>query len=560
MDYFTQPHQTVVDQLTAPGAPFELTTYEVNGVALKGYRNAEQNLRNVMASGRTFGNGLFVEYPDQSWTFSEFFNAVDQLATSLQIRFNIAKGDRVAIAMRNRPEWLIAFTAVINIGAVAVPLNSWGKASELNLGLRDSKAKLLLADLQRRDYVRSTGNQIRTVVVDGNCAEDCDTAWEDLVFPGAATGALGVEIDSDDPAILLFTSGTSGRPKGALFSHRNCCQSLMNVEFIGAATYLTNTEAINRQMATTRTPKTLLAVPLFHISGLFSQFVVNLRHGRSIYIMYKWQAEEALRLIREQGITVLMGAPAMMLELISLHDFTAADAQSITNISAGGSATPEVLHSLFQKKLPNALGGAGWGMTETGGTGAAFTGLFMHARPGSSGFPSPIVDFSFRASDGVETKRGEAGEIWVRSSCAIQRYDGDDSDSDFQDGWLRTGDVGYISAEGLLYICDRIKDMIIRGGENIYPAEIEACLLEFNDCIEAAVVGIPSDRWGEEVAAVVRLKSHTEGAEEAIRQHCSTHLAGFKVPKVIAITDKPLPRNAVNKLLKDIIREQFFNA
>ena len=559
MTQHTSPHHATVAQLTAPGAPFELVDTEVNGVSMKAYRNAENNLRDLLAPGRGFGDAVFAQYPGQTWTFSEFFAAADRLSGTLQNDLGIGVGDRVAIAMRNRPEWLIAFTAIINIGATVVPLNSWGKSEELQQGLDDSEASVVVCDAQRFGYISEAGCSQRTVLVDAEPDQRPTLHWQDAVDPAKPAVQPDIDIAPNDPAILLFTSGTSGRPKGALFTHFNCCQSLMNVEFIGAATYMTNTDAMNRQLSSGVSPKALLAVPLFHISGLFSQFVINLRHGRGVYMMYKWDAREALRLLREEGITVLMGAPAMLLELLTLEDLHEEDTRNIANISAGGAATPDILHELYLERTRNALAGGGWGMTETGGTGAAFTGVFCHDRPGASGFPSPIVQFSFRDEEGNPCPDGTPGEIWLRSVTAISRYVSGGGEDDFVDGWFKTGDVGYLSGEGLLYISGRVKDMIIRGGENVYPAEIEACLLEFPGCIEAAVVGVPSEHWGEEVGAVIRMHDGQWSDAEAIRNHCAQHLAGFKIPAHICFTDTPLPRNAVKKLLKKAIVDRYFS-
>ena len=365
-------------------------------------------------------------------------------------------------------------------------------------------------------------------------------------------------IDPDDPAILMFTSGTSGRPKGVLVSHFNCCQSLMNLEFVGAATYMTNQEAMNRQLASGVPAKTLLAVPLFHISGLFSQFIVNMHHGRSLHIMYKWDAAEALRLIREKQITVVMGAPVMMLDLLSNPEFHPEDARHLTNVSSGGAATPEALSNLYRDKAGNAFSGGGWGMTETLGTGAAFPGYYSEQRPAAAGFPSPIMEYSFRGEDGMPVPAGEPGEICVRSGAAIQHYSSADDSGSFPDGWFATGDIGYIDSEGLLYICGRVKDMIIRGGENVYPSEVEACLLTLPGCLEAAVVGTPHDTWGEEVAAVVRVRPDHGLDPEAVINHCRQQLAGFKVPAHLQFTEEALPRNALKKLIKTDILARYF--
>ena len=558
MSDYTKPYFDAVAQLTAPTAPFEVETVDVAGVPLKAFKNAETSLGAFLAAGRNHDANLFLQYQGEDWTYGAFFTAVDQACDWLVNEAQIQKGDPIAIAMRNRPEWLVAFVATVTIGAVAVPLNSWGKAQELTQGLEDSEAKLVFCDSERLTFIRELNAELPAVVVDKS-DDPRDTSLSDIRQRPAPNEPLLAEVDRYDPAILMFTSGTSGRPKGALLSHFNCCQALMNVEFIGAGTYMTNMEEMNKQLASPTLPKTLLAVPLFHISGLLSQALINLRHGRALYMMYKWDIQEALRIVKEEQITVLMGAPVMLLELLKNQAFSDEHAAHLTNVSAGGAATPELLSELYATKTGTAMSGGGWGMTETMGSGAAFTGRYFAERPTASGFPSPIVEFSFRDENGDEVPSGEPGEIWVRSSAAIQGYFSGGKESDKPiDGWMGTGDIGYISDEGFLYICGRVKDMIIRGGENIYPSEIEACLLEYPGCEEVAVVGIEHDTWGEEVGVVMRLQASATADADAIKSFCKAELAGYKVPEHVVFTDEPLARNALKKLLKAAIKERYF--
>ena len=558
MSDYTKPYFDAVAQLTAPTAPFEVETVDVAGVPLKAFKNAESSLGAFLAAGRNHDANLFLQYQGEDWTYGAFFKAVDQACDWLVNEAQIQKGDPIAIAMRNRPEWLVAFVATVTIGAVAVPLNSWGKAQELTQGLEDSEAKLVFCDSDRLTFIRELNAELPAVVVDKS-DDPRDTSLSDIRQRPVPNEPLLAEVDRHDPAILMFTSGTSGRPKGALLSHFNCCQALMNVEFIGAGTYMTNMEEMNKQLASPTLPKTLLAVPLFHISGLLSQALINLRHGRALYMMYKWDIQEALRIVKEEQITVLMGAPVMLLELLKNQAFSDEHAAHLTNVSAGGAATPELLSELYATKTGTAMSGGGWGMTETMGSGAAFTGRYFAERPTASGFPSPIVEFSFRDENGDEVPSGEPGEIWVRSSAAIQGYFSGGKESDKPiDGWMGTGDIGYISDEGFLYICGRVKDMIIRGGENIYPSEIEACLLEYPGCEEVAVVGIEHDTWGEEVGVVMKLQASATADADAIKSFCKAELAGYKVPEHVVFTDEPLARNALKKLLKAAIKERYF--
>jgi long-chain acyl-CoA synthetase len=558
MSDYTKPYFDAVAQLTAPTAPFEVETVDVAGVPLKAFKNAETSLGAFLAAGRNHDANLFLQYQGEDWTYGAFFAAVDQACDWLVNEAQIQKGDPIAIAMRNRPEWLVAFVATVTIGAVAVPLNSWGKAQELTQGLEDSEAKLVFCDSDRLAFIRELNAELPAVVVDKS-DDPRDSLLSEIRQRPAPNEPLLAEVDRHDPAILMFTSGTSGRPKGALLSHFNCCQALMNVEFIGAGTYMTNMEEMNKQLASPTLPKTLLAVPLFHISGLLSQALINLRHGRALYMMYKWDIQEALRIVKEEQITVLMGAPVMLLELLKNQAFSDEHAAHLTNVSAGGAATPELLSELYATKTGTAMSGGGWGMTETMGSGAAFTGRYFAERPTASGFPSPIVEFSFRDENGDEVPSGEPGEIWVRSSAAIQGYFSGGKESDKPiDGWMGTGDIGYISDEGFLYICGRVKDMIIRGGENIYPSEIEACLLEYPGCEEVAVVGIEHDTWGEEVGVVMKLQASATADVDAIKSFCKAELAGYKVPEHVVFTDEPLARNALKKLLKAAIKERYF--
>ncbi|MDA7852646.1 acyl--CoA ligase [Porticoccaceae bacterium] len=552
-------YHSAVSQLTSAGAPFEIVDSVRNGTAMKAFKNAAQSLLAVVNEGRQFGDAPFVTYEGKTHSFADFFAQVDRLRSTLITQQQIKKGDKIAIAMRNRPEWMVSFVAILGCGAVAVPLNSWGREEELSQGLDDSEAKLVICDWPRYQFIEHKLPSVRALVVEpkGACGAGASLWQLDQV---ANESAPEVVSNPEDAAIMLFTSGTSGRPKGVLFDHFSACQALFNIEFIGAATYMTNLDAMNQQLAAGVPAKTLLSVPLFHISGLYSQFLVNLKYGRAIHLMYKWDVDEAYRLIEDEGITVLMGAPTMLLDLLQHPDIDKLDLSRISNISAGGAATPSALADLYKSKLPKSMPGAGWGLTETGGTGAAFTGVLMSQFPGTAGFLSPIIESSFRDEAGQPVADGEPGEIWIKSPTCIQSYvSGDCSGDDFFEGWFKSGDVGYLNAEGILVICDRVKDMIIRGGENIYPAEIENCLLSLDGCQEAAVFGIPNDRLGEEVAATVVCSAEAPLTVADIQAYCSKHLAAFKVPQHIHISAQTLPRNATKKPLKRQIKQQFID-
>jgi acyl-CoA synthetase (AMP-forming)/AMP-acid ligase II len=377
-----------------------------------------------------------------------------------------------------------------------------------------------------------------------------------------------VAVDGADLAMIMYTSGTSGQAKGAASTHRAICQALYNFEFAATAAGMCNGEAIGAMLERGFEPSSLLAVPLFHVSGCHAQFLTSLRGGRRIVMMYKWDVQQALRYIEQERITTIAAAPAMVLDLLESPEFDQTDTSSLFAIGIGGAATPPRVAQRLQAKIPQNFSGTGWGMTETNAQGASLAGKAFQAKPGSAGLPHPIVDIKICDEQGNALATGpggdksgedegeESGEIWVRSPANIREYwhRPQANAEEFRDGWLRTGDIGYLDQEGYLFLADRAKDMIIRAGENIYPAEIENSLLALDAVKEVAVIGLPDDRRGEEVAAVVRLHPDQTLNEEALLAFARAELAAYKVPTRVFFTAKALPRNATNKLLKAQLR------
>jgi len=566
----TSPHiafnQTMTSLTQQPGSPFEVQTTEIHGVNYKHFSNAPNTLHDLVAPARDCGAQEFIAYLDERWSFDEFFERVDQLAYQLANQLEIRKGQHVAIAMRNYPEWLVAFTAIARIGAVVVPLNSWGNTDELRDLVDDSQAELVICDQQRYQLINPVELGIKAVIVRAEhdiVAEGCMTLKALLEQIPTGWQLNDADISGEDVAMIMYTSGTSGRPKGAVFTHRACCQAVVNLEAGGATAYMTHMENFNQQMKLGLPSKGLLAVPLFHVSGLYSQFLMTLRGGRGLVLMYKWDPVEACRLIKEQGITSLMGAPSMMLELTQTPEFETLDRSAIISVSGGGAATPPALTDNIKRLLPNALPGAGWGMTESGGAGCSFSGRSLQATPTASGFISPIVDLRFFDESGNEvdaTQAGKSGEIWIKSPTNVDGYwqRPEASASDFNDGWFITGDVGYLDEHGCLHICDRIKDIVIRGGENIYPIEIENLIQSIDGVVSVAAFAVPSESLGEEMAVVIRCAEGSGLNEQKVVHYCKEHLAGYKVPSFVRFTHTALAINATNKLLKKQIRNEYF--
>ncbi|PLW82602.1 hypothetical protein CWI75_08440 [Kineobactrum sediminis] len=543
------------EQLTSPGAPFELGTCQANGVTVRCYRNAPPNLREALDAGRAHGSKVAVTYNDERYTFDDFFQAVDRLANYLVRERAIAPGDRVAIAMRNYPEWMIAFAAIVAVGGVAVPLNSWGRTEELTYALTDAGARLVFCDSERLDLIAPQLASLgcHAVVARGTPTVAQATHWTDaLAWPAERPE---VAISPDDLAMIMYTSGTTGKPKGAASTHFAIAQALYNFELMGYLSAMANPEIIGQMMSSGFEPSTLLAVPLFHVSGCYAVFLLNLRGGRKTSILYKWDPEAALEVIERERITVFTGVPAMTIALLESPRFATTDTSSLFSLGAGGTACPPHLKDLIYSKVPHAYPGTGYGMTETNATGSSCTGEAYRLRPECAGTVSPIVEMRAIDPAGNPLPPGEAGELVVRSPTNVREYWNlpEATAETFVDGWVHTGDIGFVDADGFVHVVDRIKDMVIRSGENIYPIEVEGVLTAHPQVREASVYGLPHPVLGEELAATVYGEPDVD--PEALQAYLKEHLAGFKVPTQWLLSPGPLARNATGKLLKRDIRE-----
>ena len=545
-------------QLTSPGAPFELTQVSLrNGQQAAAYRNAFQTLPQLINAGRAHGPAEFLVFGEDRWTFDRFFAAVDALASRLQKQQGVKPGERIAIAMRNRPEWVIAFAAIALIGAVPVPMNSFGLTSELMSSINDTTPGWLICDADRYERVKEAvkGSALKTVVVDG---EGGDVSWAELTS-GGHDGWVEPAINPDDTALILFTSGATSRAKGVESTNRAVCQGVFNIDYIGALAAMTSPDAIAAIMARKLQPTTLSVVPLFHVSGLHAQMLSSLRHGRRLIIMYRWDAQQALELIRKEKVTQFSGAPSMVQQLISLPQFQ--DPEYSGNLSGvgfgGGGLHPRLIDEVLGK-FSGRMSGIGFGLTESNGVCAGSSGQLFETRPRASGTLSPIIDVRIADLDGSALPKGEAGEVWLRGVTLMEGYwaDGASTAKAVQEGWFRTGDIGYLDDEGFITIVDRIKDVINRSGEKIAAAEVESCLLQHQDLEEAAVFSMPHEVTGEQVVSVVVRKPQTSVSEQQLREFVAQRLAGYKVPNKIVVRDEPLPRNPAGKMLKTSIRKE----
>lgn len=559
MNEILQALQEAEQQLTAPGLPWELGDIEVGGRQYRGYSNAPSSMRELLDAGRAHGEACFIQYQDDQWSFDDFFARADAVSQQLRARFDIQPGDRIAIAMRNYPEWMTAYVGIVNLGAVVVPLNSWGQAADLEYGLRDCGASLVFCDEARYRLIDSLLPTIkcRAVVArsTGDLADEA-VSWETLMDAGMGQAPEYFERSADDAAMIMYTSGTTGNPKGAVSSHHNICQAITNFEYHATQSAMANPEAIEQMFAGGFAPNSLLAVPLFHVSGCYALFLLSLRGGRKLTMMYKWDAGEALKLIESERITALSAAPSMVLDVLEHPEFENTDTSSLFALGAGGSACPPKFRDLITSKFDAVYAGAGFGMTESNASCSNCVGKAYWYKPTSSGIRSPITEFKTVDSEGNTLPAGEQGEICIRGPMIAQGYwnKPEATAETFVDGWLHTGDVGYIDDEDFVFVVDRIKDMVIRGGENIYCIEVESCLSSHPAIQDVAAFGLPHDSLGEELAVAIYPKPKQSLDAEGVQAFAAEQLAHFKVPSHVFISDEPLARNATGKLLKNAIK------
>ena len=540
-----------LSQLTASGEPYELHSITVHGNACRAFKNAPPTLRDLYAETRS--NETFIVYEEERYSFEDVYLRSAQIAKLLVDVYGIQKGDRVSVSMRNYPEWVMAFDAITSIGAIAVAMNALWSTEEMEYGLSHSGSKVLFADQERIDRVlpiyQDLGLEVIAVRSDKPLPADIPSL--DELLKSVPAEMPDVDVDPNDDATILYTSGSTGHPKGAVSSHLNIISALLSWELdMKSAMLILGVEP----QAPEYPPATLLGVPLFHATGSHAVFLSSFRSQRKIVAMYKWDPKLAAELIEEERIASFVGPAAMTGDLVEEARKTNRDLSSLATVGGGGAPrAPDQVKGIantFTKAMPNT----GWGMTETNAIGTGIGGEDYLSHPGSSGRCSAVLDITIVDDSGNQLQAGERGELLIRGTSIIRGYwNRPDANAEtFTDGWLRTGDVAYLDDEGYLYIVDRIKDLVIRGGENIGCAEVEAALLAHGDILEATVYAVPDDRLGEEVGTTIYSPIDLE--IEEIKNFLKEHIARFKIPRYFTFTGDPLPRIASGKINKRQIR------
>ena len=549
----------------ADGEPPKATdvTEVIGGVEMKVYKERMKSLREVAALGLARGDDqVYIVHGDRRIGFADFIGGAGSVGKVLA-RAGVGSGDRVAVLSANNPEWVYSFWATVDLGAILVGLNGWWKTDEILYGLRDSGARVLVADRGR--FARIADRLDECPDLEAVYLIDTDPSQFDghsrlhrfdelMADPGATFPTT--PIDEDDPAVIFYTSGTTGRPKGAISTHRSMIANLQNTIYSAVAGSMLGGTPLAAGDGGQNAA--LFTAPLFHVSGCHSGIVVGMAAGLKLVMpVGKFDPVGAMALIEHEGVSIWAAVPTMVWRVVEHPDRHSYDLSSVTSVAYGGSPSARELQRRVQETFPSVkvLSNA-YGLTESSSVATVNSGAEFLERPESVGRATPIVDLRIALADGSAAPPGELGEVWIKGPLIMPGYWGkpDETAKVLSDGWLHSGDIGYLDEEGFLYITDRAKDMIIRGGENVYCVEIENRLVEHPAVAEAAVIGVPHQTLGEEVKAVVRVEPGMTLTEDDVRAWVAEALADFKVPAYVELTRELLPRNASGKLLKNVLR------
>lgn len=542
----------IMMQLTGPEGEYPVSQQKINGVEYPVFTTAAPNLPALFQICLQHGDLDFVVCGEDRLSFSETYFKACQLAHLLKSR-GINKGDRVAIAMRNRPEWIISYMGALMAGAIVVPMNSWWTGPELHYGLEDCGAKCVFLDRSRMRRLQETSNDTPFIYAGGFGERDNDLMRQIAEFPPEPLPFD--HLLPEDVASIMYTSGSTGHPKGAVSTHRAIITTLMTWALSGVATQIyrgTFEQETEHQLAV------LATLPLFHVTGCHGQLLCSIILGRKLVLLRSWNPDLAAKLIEQEHITNFSGVPTMSMELMKVALEGKYDLSSLQDLMAGGAARPPDQVRQLQEVFPNATPQAGYGLTESNAIGT-LNGLNDYIeKPASAGPASvPLVNIEIRDPDGQALPAGTPGEICIHSAANIREYWNrpEDTREALVDGWLKTGDVGFLDEEGFLFIVDRIKDIVIRGGENISCIEVESAISSHTSVQEVAVFSVPHERLGETAAAVVYVTPGESVTSADIQNWLEGKLAKFKIPEYMLIVQEQLPRLASGKVDKRSSRD-----
>ena len=531
---------------------FKVTEAEIRGNVFRVFENAPPSLTGLLMAGAAHGDKPFLIYEDEVWTFAQTWEQALRLADGLKNTFGLGKGDKIGIAMRNYPEWCVAYMAICSLGAVSVPLNAWWKTEELEYAIRDCGVKHIFVDARRLDYLKPIRAEYElSLILTREDGDGADHLYADVIAAGAPTPPV-TDIDPEDDLSIVYTSGSTGSPKGVVLTHRGAVSALMSFGFLAAVVK----EVQGGVSVFGNNPGILLGVPLFHVTGSHAIFLLSWMVGRRMAIMYRWDAVKACELIRKFELTNFVGVPAQSFELIDAAG--PEGLPSILDIGSGGAKRPPDHVRKLKKRFANANPSSGYGLSETNAIGAICSLGDYQRKPDAAGKTvPPLTDIKIVGDDGADCAMGDVGEVWIRSAALFRGYHNLPEATEkaiTPDGWFQTGDLGKMDEEGFLYIVDRLKDLIIRGGENISCLEVEGNAYTHDDVAEACVFSVPDDVLGERVGLLVYAKEGKTIEPQALRDFMAQELAGFKVPERIWLSPQQLPRLGTGKFDKITIK------
>jgi long-chain acyl-CoA synthetase len=554
-----------------------MTDITVRGVPMRMFAAAPPTMREVWAVTAAFTDRDYVVYEDERYTYAQIGEQVRSLAWELREVHGVGSGDRVALAMRNYPEWVVGYWAVVAIGAAVVGMNAWWTPAEMEYGLIDSAPKVLIADDERTvralgilDSVRAKQPLHIISVRSDRDVPGSFSRWADVMARHHDRNGLPeTTIDPDDDACIFYTSGTTGFPKGAQLTHRGSVANLFNLVYMTTAATTAEQMAIAAgDVATPTAPPPsvpdqnvfMAPTPLFHVTACNCILHPATLGGGRLVLTYKWDPGRALELIEREGVTTFSGVPTMSRELLAHPDWEKRDTSSLRGVSGGGAQVQPDLVQKIASTVRNAQPGTGYGLTETHGIVTALSARSFLAKSSSAGPIVPTLDAKLIDAEGNEVPASPdaVGELCVRGSNVIKGYlnKPEATASAIQDGWFHTGDVARIDEEGYVYIVDRIKDMVLRGGENVYCSEVETAIYLHPAVAEASVFGVADERLGEDVGVAIVLHSGASLGADELRAFLGDHLAKHKIPAHIWFRADPLPRNASGKFLKRELRKE----
>lgn len=549
-----------IARLSAPGTHYEFAEETINGNPCRIFKNAPLTIRALFEHSQKFADYDYLVYEDERFTYGRTHGEVAKLAQALKEDLGVKKGDRVAIGMRNYPEWIISFMAITSLGGIAVCLNALWSAEELVYGLELTGSKIIMADRERVEGLADHAEELDLTILSvrsGHFESDRIHPLEDFVAGKSGTAIPPAEIDPDDDALIIFTSGSTGHPKGAVSSHRAAVHAIMSWDFDAEIGIWRN--GLERPREPQEIQFSLLvAAPLFHVGASHVAMIQALYRGRRLVLMYKWDVMQALDIIEREQITHFIAVPTMTGDLVKA---AAEHSRSLeTLLSVGGGGAPRSVKQVrdIDNVFENAAPGTGWGMTETNAIGTGIGGEDYLKRPLSSGQCASVYDMRILDDDDTDMPAGEPGHLVIRGTGMFREYwNRPDANAEaFVNGWFRTGDIARIDEEGFLFIVDRAKDIVIRGGENIGCGEVEDAIYTHPAVSEVIVFGLPDERLGEELATmIVPTQGRTLGEDE-IKAHLRDHLASFQIPSRIFFSADPLPRIASGKFDKRGVRKE----